>query len=127
MNVLPTPCIAEQNMYLYTGPRGNELYMPRFADQSLSVYDKCTQEMDHDGNPVIVFNLGKGRPIMHKHPVDDGRVWSHLMCCTTMKLHVNLLLFRMRVWSMSLPPSWLTLPMGIVVVQPCNSLHRPLS
>ena len=77
MNVLATPCIAEQNMYLCTGPRGNELYMPGFADQSLGVC-KCTQEMDHDGNPVIVFNLGKGRPIMHTHPADDGRVWSHV-------------------------------------------------
>ena len=78
MNVLATPRIAEQNMYLYTGPRGNELYMHGFADQSLGVYDKCTHKMDHDGNPVIVFNLGKGRPIMHTHPVDDGRVWSHM-------------------------------------------------
>ena len=29
-------------------------------------------------------------------------------------------------WSMSLPPSWLTLPMGTVVMRPCNSLHKPL-
>ena len=28
-------------------------------------------------------------------------------------------------WSMSLPPSWLTLPMGTVVMRPCNSLHKP--
>ena len=34
--------------------------------------------MDHDGNPIIVFNLGKGRPILSTHPVDDGRVWSHV-------------------------------------------------
>ena len=73
MNVLATPCIAEQNMYLYTGPRGNELYVPGFADQSLGVFDKCTQEMDHDGNPVIVFNQGKGRPIMNSHPVGIGK------------------------------------------------------
>ena len=33
--------------------------------------------LDHN-NPVIVFNLGKGRLIMHTHPVDDGRVWSHM-------------------------------------------------
>ena len=37
-----------------------------------------TQEMDHDVNPVIVFNLDKGRPIISTHPVDDGRVWSHM-------------------------------------------------
>ena len=23
--------------------------------------------MDHDGNPALVFNLGKGRPIMHTY------------------------------------------------------------
>ena len=78
MNVLATPCIAEQNICLYTGPRGDELYMPGFADQTLRRFDKCTQEMDHDGNPVIVFNLGKNRPILSTHPVDDGRVWSHV-------------------------------------------------
>ena len=78
MNVQATPCIAEPNIDLHIGPRGNELYMPGFADQSLGVIHKCTQEMDHDGNPVIVFNLGKGRPTMSTHPVDDGRVWSHV-------------------------------------------------
>ena len=76
MNVLATPGLTEQNVSLYTGPRGNELCMPGFADQSLGVCDKVTHEMDHDGNPVVVFNLG--RPIMHTHPVDDGRVWSHM-------------------------------------------------
>ena len=78
MNVLATPCIAEQNMYLYIGPRGNELYVPGCADQSLGVLGTCTQEMDHDGDPVIVFYLGKGRPIMNTHPVDDGRFSSHV-------------------------------------------------
>ena len=78
MNVIATPCIAEQNICLYTGPRGNELYMPGSADQMLGRFDNRTQEMDHDGNPVIVFNLGKGRPILSTHPVDDGRVWSHV-------------------------------------------------
>ena len=78
MNVLATPCIAERNIYMYTGPRGNELYMPGFTDQSLGSFGKCTQVMDHNGNPVIVFNLGKGRPIMSTHTVDDGRVWSHV-------------------------------------------------
>ena len=78
MNVQAKPCISEQNICLYTGPRGNKLYIPGFADQTLGRLDKCTQEMDHDGNPVNVFNLGKGRPIMSTHPVDDGRVWSHM-------------------------------------------------
>ena len=66
------------NICLYTGPRGNELYMLGFANQALGKFGTCTQEMDHDTNPVIVFNLGKGRPIMRAHPVDDGRVWSHV-------------------------------------------------
>ena len=52
--------------------------MAGFADQALGRFEKCTLEMDHDGNPVIVFNLGKGRPVMSTHPVDDGRVWSHM-------------------------------------------------
>ena len=78
MNVLATPCIAEQNTCLYTGLRGNEMYTPGFADQTLGRFGICTQEMDHDGNPVIVFNLGKDRPVISTHPVDDGRVWSHV-------------------------------------------------
>ena len=66
MNVLATPCIAEQNIRLYTVPRGNELYMPGFG--TLGKFAMCTQEVDHDGNPVIVFYLGKGRPVMSTHP-----------------------------------------------------------
>ena len=42
MNVVATPCIAEQNIYLYTGPRGNELYMPGFVDQTLGSFSKCS-------------------------------------------------------------------------------------
>ena len=78
MSVLTMPCIAEQNICLYTGPRGNELYMPGFASQTLGKSGMCTQEMDHDGTPVLVLNLGKGRPIMSTHPVDDDRVWMHI-------------------------------------------------
>ena len=78
MNVVATPCIAEQNICLSTGPRGNDLYIPGFANQALGKFDTCTEEMDHNGNPVTVFNQGKGRPIMSAHPVDDGRVWSHM-------------------------------------------------
>ena len=43
INVLATPCIAEQKIYLYTGPRGNELYMHGFTNQALSKFDVCTQ------------------------------------------------------------------------------------
>ena len=70
---------AEQNICQYTGPRGNELYMPGFANQAHGRFGICTQEMDHDGNPLIVFNPGKGRPVMSMHPVDNGRVWSHVL------------------------------------------------
>ena len=127
LNVLATPCIAEQNICLYTGPGGNELYMPGFADQTLGRFDKCTHEMVHDGNLVIVFNLGKGRPIMSTLGMMGECGHICLMCCTTTMLHVKLLLSRMRVWSMSLPPPWLTLPMGTVVMQPCNSLPKLLN
>ena len=44
MNVLATPCIAEQNICLYAGPRGNEVN----ADPTLGRFGICTQEMDHD-------------------------------------------------------------------------------
>ena len=52
--------------------------MPGFADRTLGRFGMCTQEMDHDGTPVPVFNLGKGRPVMHQHPVDVDRVWTHI-------------------------------------------------
>ena len=52
--------------------------MPGFANQTLGMFGMCTQEMDHDGNLVIVFSLGKGRPVMNTHPVHDGRVLSHV-------------------------------------------------
>ena len=42
MNGVATPCIAEQNIYLYTGPLGNELYMPGFVDQTLGSFSKCS-------------------------------------------------------------------------------------
>ena len=60
MNVLATPCSAEQNICQYTEPSGNELYMPGFADQTLGRFGMCTKKMDHDGYPVIVFQLKKG-------------------------------------------------------------------
>ena len=44
MNVLATPCIAEKNICLYAGPRGNEVN----ADPTLGRFGICTQEMDHD-------------------------------------------------------------------------------
>ena len=74
MNVLATLEISTQNIFLFTGPRGNELIMPGFAIQKLGKFFDCEQEVDYAGSPVLVFNLGKGRPIMRSHPVDNGLV-----------------------------------------------------
>ena len=76
MNVLATLEINTQTIFLFTGPRGNELIMPGFANQKLGKFFDCEQEVDNAGSPVLVFNLGKGRPIMRSHPVDDGLVWT---------------------------------------------------
>ena len=76
MNVLATPEINRQNIFLFTGPRGNELIMAGFANQKLGKFFDCEQEVDNSGSPVLVFNLGKGRPIMRSHPVDNGLVWT---------------------------------------------------
>ena len=76
VNVLVTPEINTQNIFLFTGPRGNELIMPGFANQKLGRLFDCEQEVDNAGNPVLVFNLGKGRPIMRSHPVNNGLVWT---------------------------------------------------
>ena len=76
VNVLATPEINTQNMFLFTGPRGNELIMPGFANQKLGKLFYCEQEVDNAGSPVLVFNLGKGRPIMRSHPVDNGLTWT---------------------------------------------------
>ena len=37
MNVLATPEINAQNIFLFTGPRRNELIMPGFANQKLGM------------------------------------------------------------------------------------------
>ena len=75
MNVLATLEINRQNIFLFAGPRGNELIMPRFAGQKLGKFFDCEQDVDNAGSPVLVFNLGKGRPIMLSHPVDNGLLW----------------------------------------------------
>ena len=72
INVLATPEINTQNNFLSTGPRGNELIMPGFANQKLGKFFDCEQEVDNAGSPVLVFILGKGRSIMRSHPVDNG-------------------------------------------------------
>ena len=78
MNVLGKPEINAQNIFLFTGPRGNELIMPSFANQKLGKFFDRKQEVDNAGSPVLVFNLGKARPIMRSHPVDDGLVWTDI-------------------------------------------------
>ena len=50
--------------------------MPGFANQKSGKFFDCEQEMDNAGSPVLVFNLGKGRPIMRSHPVDSGLTWT---------------------------------------------------
>ena len=47
MNVLPTPGISKQNICLITGPRGNELCMPGFANQELGRFRDGKQEVDN--------------------------------------------------------------------------------
>ena len=76
MNVLATPEINTQKIFPFTGPRGNELIMPGVANQKLGKFFDCKQIVDNAGSPVLVFNLGKGRPIMRSHPVDDVIVWT---------------------------------------------------
>ena len=71
MNVLATPALGEQNMHLFTGPRGNDLATPGLADQVPYEHGNFMQTEDGYGNPTVVSNLGKGRPILHAAPVDD--------------------------------------------------------
>ena len=52
--------------------------MPSFANQKLRKFFDCEQEVDNAGSPVLVFNLGKGRPIMRSHPVDNGLTWTNV-------------------------------------------------
>ena len=76
MNVLSTPEINTQNTFLLTGPHGNGLIMPGFANQQFGKFFDCTQEVHDAGSAVLAFNLGKGRPIMRSHPVDSAPVWT---------------------------------------------------
>ena len=50
--------------------------MPGFAHQQSGKFHDCEQEVENAGSPVLLFNLGKGRPIMRSIPVDDGLVWT---------------------------------------------------
>ena len=61
---------------LFTGPSGNELIIPGFVNHKLGKVFDCEQEVDNSGSPVLVFNRGKGRPIMRSHPFDNGLTWT---------------------------------------------------
>ena len=50
--------------------------MPGVANQKLGKLSDCEQEVENAGSPVLVFNLGKGRPIMRSNPVDNGLPWT---------------------------------------------------
>ena len=50
--------------------------MPGLDNQKLGKFFDCEQEVDNASSPVLVFNLGPGRAIMHSHPVDNGLVWT---------------------------------------------------
>ena len=76
MNVVATLEINTQNIFLFTVPRGNGLIMPGFANQQLGKFFDSAPEVVDATSPVLVFNLGKGRPIMRSHPVDSGLVWT---------------------------------------------------
>ena len=79
INVLATPEINTQNVFLFTGPRRSEFIMPGFANQKLGKFFDCEQEVDNVGSPILVFNLGKGKAIMRSHPVDNGLTWTDVI------------------------------------------------
>ena len=76
MNVLATPESNTLKISVFTGTRGNELIIPGFANQKLGKFFDSEQKEDNIGSPVLVFNLGKGRPIMRSHPVNNGLTWT---------------------------------------------------
>ena len=52
------------------------MFIPGFAHQRLGEFHACEQEIDNAGSRVLVFNLGKGSPIMRSLSVDNGLVWT---------------------------------------------------
>ena len=69
MNVLATPCIAEQNICLYTGPRGNELYMHGFANQALGRFGVCSYRAQHQSNGPVERKIGQLNESTHAAPL----------------------------------------------------------
>ena len=75
INLLATESLRTQNMYLYTGPRGNELTIPGFADQEHGRHGAIDQKADSNGSPTFVFCLGDGRPVRRTSSVHSGVTW----------------------------------------------------
>ena len=75
INLLAAESMRKQNMYLYTGPKGNKLIIPGFADQEYGSHGTIDQKADLNGNPTLVFCLGDGRPVWRTSPVDSGVTW----------------------------------------------------
>ena len=75
INLLATESLRAQNMYLCTGPRGNELTIPGFADQEHGRHGAIDQKADSNGNPTLVICLGDGGPLCRTSPVDSGVTW----------------------------------------------------
>ena len=74
-NLLATESLRKQNMYLYMGPRGNVLTIPGFTDQEHGSHGTIDQKADLNGNPILVFCLGDGRPVWRTSHVDSGVTW----------------------------------------------------
>ena len=74
INLLATESLRAQNLYLYTGPRGNELASPGLADEEHGRHGAIDLKADSNGNPTLVFCLGDGRPVLRTSPVDDSGV-----------------------------------------------------
>ena len=59
-------------MYLYAGPRGNELTILGFTDQEHVRHGTIDQKADSNGNPTLVFCLADGRPVWRTSSVNSG-------------------------------------------------------
>lgn len=54
VNLLSTTSLQKQNMYLYTGPRGNDLTITGFAEQGDGRDGAIDQKVDTNGNLILV-------------------------------------------------------------------------
>ena len=75
INLLATDSLRAQNMYLYIGPRGNELTIAWFAYREHGCHGAIDQKVDPNGNPTLVFCLGDARPVWRTSPIDSGVTW----------------------------------------------------